>query len=147
MSRHNIRRRLASVEARCHRPMISPEELAELVVGAPPEVFEEMFTHPLLKSPGAAKPSFCCRCGHTGPFSEKKPIQPARWVPKSKLNEGRVTVRQLWDALSRSTLAILDDALCLAMSGEPDVEVIVVDCLVCGHQIPQLLEPRGSPSI
>ena len=132
--------------------MISPEELADLLVGAPVGVMEQTYTHPMLRRPTTDEVNpelpHCSRCGHAGPFSEKKPVQLGPWVPKSKLNSERITVRQLMHALDRCTIAILEHALCLATSvTAPNVEVIVIDCLVCGHQTPQLLVPRESPSV
>jgi hypothetical protein len=154
MSRLNLRRRLARIESGCRRPPISAEELAYLIIGAPVEVIGELFSHPLLHSSSANKPAVgetaadpirCSRCGHTGPFSEMRPATTAQYLrKKTNVNSEPITVPQLSDGFDRATPTILADALCLAYAElDRAVELMKVECLVCGHAKLHLREQTG----
>jgi hypothetical protein len=151
MSRHSIRRRLMSIESRCYRPPITAQELAQLIVGASAEVLEELFTHPLLQSATASEAGSelrrCSRCGRPGPFSEAKPFNAAPKLTAWDLESEPVTVRQLRDGFDRATLATLEDAICFVSSAsDPGVELMMIECLVCGHAKPQFAVQPGSAS-
>jgi hypothetical protein len=153
MSRTNLRRRVATIEARSHRPPIAAHELAQLIVDASSEVLDEIVrvSHPLLNnsaaSEGRSEMMRCSRCGHAGSFSKPKPPKSAPkvtpWDPESE----SVTVRQLREGFDRATLIILEDAINLASFAlDPSAELLMADCLICGHPKPQLVPEPGSAS-
>jgi hypothetical protein len=153
MSRHSIRKRLASIESRFHRPPITAHELAQLIVDASSKVLDEIVqvSHPLLNNSAASEVRSeimrCSRCGHAGSFSKPKPAKSAPkvtpWDPESE----SVTVRQLRDGFDRATLIILEAAINLASFAlDPSAELLMADCLICGHPKPQLVPEPGSAS-
>lgn len=154
MSWLNLHRRLAAIEARCRRPPISVEQLASLLIDATPEVIQETFSHPLLPSSRpnqpaegetTAQPIRCSRCGQAGPFSEMRRVAVADYLTKKKKKDSEpVSVHQLRDGLDRATLAVLMDAISVAHAElDPELELLRLDCLVCGQPKLYLKEQPG----